>query len=57
MEEPKSKILEVILSESDTIWLFDIPDVNVSSISQSMEYVVARNEKYKEVGEKWLSFI
>ena len=37
------------LSETDTIWHFDVPGVSVSRDSELAEEVTMRNERYEEV--------
>ena len=40
------------LSETDTIWHFDMPGVSVSRDSELAEQVTMRNERYEEVCSK-----
>lgn len=48
-EEDLVKIIDISLTETETIWMFDMPDVQVSVESEEAERVKDRNVTYAEV--------
>ena len=43
--------VDVLLSETETIWLLDIPSTAVGLDSEEAKSVQERNEKYEEANE------
>ena len=48
-EEDLEKIVDIKLSETETIWLLDMPGVCVSLESKEAEEVKEKNHQYQEV--------
>ena len=52
-----SKVIEIDLSETDTIWLLDMSGVCVAADSDEAPMVREQNDRYNEVGHELLAFI
>jgi hypothetical protein len=50
-EEELSKVVEIRLSETATMWLLDMPSICAMSESEEAAAIVERNSRYQEVGE------
>ncbi|XP_033637142.1 WD repeat-containing protein 78-like [Asterias rubens] len=48
-EEDLDKVVSINLSETDTIWMLDLPGICLSAESDEAAKVKERNEKYKEL--------
>ena len=48
-EEDLVKIVDITLTETDTIWMFDLPDVKVSKETEEATVIGERNKAYVEV--------
>ena len=48
-DEDLEKIIDLTLTETETIWLLDMPGVCVSTESDEAPKVSKRNEQYKDV--------
>ena len=44
-----NKVITLELTETDTIWLLDMPGVSVSAEGEETQAIKERNEKYKAV--------
>jgi hypothetical protein len=48
-EEDLSKVVEIRLAETATMWLLDMPSVCAMSESEEAAVIVERNSRYQEV--------
>ncbi|CAL1536674.1 unnamed protein product [Lymnaea stagnalis] len=48
-EEDLEKIVDITLTETETIWMFDMPDVKVSQESEEVVLLDKRNKTYAEL--------
>ena len=48
-KDGKTDEVEILLTESETIWLFDMPDVNLTTALEDLDKVVQRNKEYLQV--------
>lgn len=53
-EEDLDKIVDLTLTETETIWLLDMPGVCVSTESDEAAIVTKKNTAYQEVGSMLL---
>lgn len=49
-EEDLEKIVNLILTETETIWLLDMPGICVSTESEEADLVLKKNSAYQDVG-------
>ena len=50
-EDDLGKVVNLTLTETETIWLLDMPGTSVSNESEEAPKVKKRNEEYQEVRE------
>lgn len=48
-EADLEKIVDITLTETETIWMFDLPDVKISTESEEVHDIEKRNKSYAEV--------
>ncbi|XP_005105983.1 WD repeat-containing protein 78 isoform X2 [Aplysia californica] len=48
-EEDLVKIVDITLTETDTIWMFDMPDIKVSKECEEATDIIERNKAYAEL--------
>ena len=53
-ESDLDKVIDISLSETETIWLLDIPSICVSTESDEAQEVTDQNTRYEEV--RWLIY-
>ena len=51
-EDDLDKIVDLTLTETETIWLLDMPGVCVSTESEEAESVRKKNEAYQDVSRR-----
>jgi hypothetical protein len=56
-EEELSKVVEIRLSETATMWLLDMPSICAMSESEEAPVIIERNSRYQEVRMKIYGFM